>query len=141
MATHSKHIILDMTPYGLTTQVLTPKNDFEELIRNMVFTPEIFWDDEVDKTKEFAFLRGWLLKTDQYFNTHPNEVTMQNLKWQQFCDECVFYAAMNTALLARPAPLLDPRCAGAKDMVKQFERERNQAIPLANVQNWELFEL
>lgn len=100
---------VDMSRYGIGTVVLTEHEGLDEMMREYATTPDEIWCEGRGKKYLHKMLRKKLLKEDKYFDKNPKAIQRNSERWENFMDDCVIYATLNSFLFDQPVYLLHPQ--------------------------------
>lgn len=106
----SKHTVaLSMEPYGIRNVVFA---DLQALERQRSAYCEAFQKSESSREQFLMYresLKGILQTEDTYFDEAAHEISRGTERWKSFCDDCVTYAAISSALDTSPLYLVHPK--------------------------------
>ena len=75
-------------------------------------------------------LKNKLLREDNFFNKYPKAALVNKQRWNDFCNSCIDFVALNAALFEEPIHLIHP---------DQYNKQRTQSnLDLASKGNVDL---
>jgi len=99
---------ISMGEHGITTVVLTSKEDIESTMHEFKTSPDSVWCGGRGKRYLYKSLKKELQALDKYFDSNPALVSAMNQKWTDFCDDCVLLYVLDALLFNKPFALIHP---------------------------------
>jgi hypothetical protein len=109
-------IAVNMIPHGIGAVIKTTTKIVDEMIFGF---EELILGNKEKAINYHAKIKNKLLKEDAFFNCHPKAAKVQKERWENFCDLCVDFAALNAVLYKEPIYLVHP---------EQFEDQRSRSL-------------
>lgn len=128
LTSHKETCAISLGNHGITTIVLTSKQDIEAVLYEFVNSPDRVWCDGQGKHYLHKSLKLELQRQDKYFNSNPNLVNPFNQEWADFCDDCVLLYVLDAHLFNKPFELIHPDSYAA-NITKATINATSGAVP------------
>ena len=99
---------ISMIEFGITTAILTSKSGIDEILHELINSPDEKWCDGRGKAYLHGLLKRELIEEDQFFNRYPKLVSRSNQRWVNFCDDCLLLYVLDAYLFEKPFLLIHP---------------------------------
>lgn len=99
---------ISLAELGITSVVLTSKQDIEGVMHEFESNPDHIWCGGRGKKYLYKSLKVELQEQDKYFNRNPGLVSSLNQEWTNFCDDCVLLYVLDAYLFNKPFALIHP---------------------------------
>jgi hypothetical protein len=108
LTSHKETCAISLGNHGITTIVLTCKQEIEEVLHEFATSPDHVWCNGKGKLYLHKFLKSELQQQDKFFNSNPSLVNSLNQEWSDFCDDCVLLYVLDAYLFNKPFELIHP---------------------------------
>ena len=105
MSKNSYVIAVSMIGHGMNMVVKSNTKFVDPIVKECI---DWVLDDREDASKTHGKLKKKLLKEDKFFNKFPKAASAQEERWNNFCNDCIIYVALNVALFNQPIHLIHP---------------------------------
>ena len=115
-----------MSDLGISTVILTDKEEIEQILHEYETAPDHVWCDGRGKRYMYLMLKQVLQCKDKHFNKHPELITQSNQDWVDFCDDCILLFLLDVHLNEKPVQLIHPQSYAEQIQHAQFDATNGQ---------------
>lgn len=98
-----------MESYGIDSVILTEHENLQILVEDFQQSEDSKWFYGEGKKALYDHLLKQLKKENKYFNKKPQKMNTNNMRWSNFCDDCIILVALGNVLFGTPILLLHPQ--------------------------------